>query len=209
VIIGFKSLQLSFSSLDFPNQKLLFRKDLVPDDSTTEIKLQEGVESPLTVFQATLIGPRQMEYVTVIFDTSILKDKHSAILCEPRLVFTRHGVPINIRFPPHITNLSKVAPGRYTVLVHNPSENHLALTRGTIIGVASAVKDVYDTYEKILELGAISGQSVADQLAALREGLQASPQSYKQAQDAALSQLVTSRPELAAATASDDVELKD
>jgi hypothetical protein len=93
--------------------------------------------------------------------------------------------------------------------VHNPSENHLALTRGTIIGTVSAVKEVYDTYEKILAVGAISGQSVADQLTALREGLQASPQSYKQAQDAALAQLVTSRPELAAATASDDVEMTD
>jgi hypothetical protein len=124
---------------------------LVMDSSMSELIVRKGI----------VIPKLSSRWVEVTFDSLLLGDNlDAAILCEPATLHNKHGVPIDVEFPPHICNGRQSVPGRYRLLVHNTSSHTIALHRRTVLGSASVTDGpVFDTNDAMLKVNALTRTS--------------------------------------------------
>lgn len=121
-------------------------------------------ESPLYVYKGAIIGKNQMQYVRVAFDPEMLRGRPSAtVMCEPTVTYTSKGTPIPIKFPPHLCNTHMNGPGKFTLLIHNPSSHSLSLRPGTRIGLATIVDRAYANSIEMQEVPQGSEETIMDQ----------------------------------------------
>jgi hypothetical protein len=121
-------------------------------------------KSELIVRKGVVLPKLSSRWVEVTFDPSVFDDNLNAIiLCEPATLHNKHGVPIDVEFPPHICNGRQSVPGRYRLLVYNTSTHTIALHRRTVLGYASVTDGpVFDTDDAMLKVNALARISPLD-----------------------------------------------
>ena len=198
VILGTDILSLFFQSIPMQGQPLVFNTALRPSTADlVEKQILGEQETFLYVDKSVLLRPQQVALVSVHFNTHILKDNpDGAVLCEPLIVYNKHGVPIPIRFPAHVTDIKQNQPGRYSLMVQNMSTHAVALIRNRAIGTVECVSTIQDTMKKVFFVDTVTKDMNSAQVASLEYGLKVSPTLFQKHTEALIEQITQNMPSL-------------
>ena len=138
-LAGTDLLSKFFYDLKFGSGNLSLRADLVPDNGKIR-PIDASNSSELRVMKAVVLPPRTVRAVMVQYDRKLTVGHNIPILCEPVPLFNKEGENELLTFPPHIQSTEGAQAGRYRLIVSNPGNKTITLTRNTVIGKSVAVQ---------------------------------------------------------------------
>ena len=98
-------------------------------------------ESKLIVHKGICLPSRHTVTVIVRFESQLISawGRDATFICLPERMYDKQGQTVDICFPAHICNGKQPNPGRYHLVVTNPSDNDIVLQAGVRIGTARVI----------------------------------------------------------------------